>query len=255
MNLRETQQQFIKHVFHQHPNGLSTSICTDSSLSGTQRLQIYHQNIYVGLSKALTSLYPATQKIVGEDFFNAAAYHYIQQHPSTVVNLNQFGKDFSAFIAEFAPAQSLPYLPELAQLEWGYHQTSLAPDAEPLALTQLATIPQARYDQIKFHLHPASQLFSFSYPIFRIWQLCQAAQDSAENIDLGAGGEFVLLIRRQLTIEFELLSAAEFALLSAFVAGKKFADACATTLKLDANFGVANALQQHILRGLIVGFS
>lgn len=255
MNLRETQQQFIKHVFQQQQNGLSAYICADSSLSGTQRLQIYQQNIYAGLNKALTSLYPAIKKIVGEDFFNAATYHYIQQHPSTVINLNQFGENFSAFIAKLAPAQSLPYLSELAQLEWGYHQTSLAPDAEPLALTQLATIPQARYDQIKFHLHPASQLFSFSYPIFRIWQLCQAAPDNKENIDLDAGGEFILLIRRQLTIEFELLSAAEFALLSAFVAGKTFVVACDAALEIDAQFDVANALQQSILRGLIVGYS
>src|SRR5262245_37344384 len=80
--------------------------------SGTvprKRFEIYRNNVVAGLTRALAIRFPATEKIVGEEFFAAMARAFVLRHPPTSPVLLNYGDDFSAFVEGFAPAKTVPY--------------------------------------------------------------------------------------------------------------------------------------------------
>jgi hypothetical protein len=255
--LRELQHAFVKTLLAEPQQALIDRISVNGA-ANENRLQIYRNNMFISLTAALATIYPAIQKLVGEDFFAGAAHHYIQAYPSAVHNLNDFGDRFAGFLANFSPAKSLPYLSEVARLEWGCHQVFHAADVAVFNLDKLQTIPAEKYDAIKFRLHPASQLFDFTFPVLRIWEMCKMKEDereaTEETVDLSEGGVKLLAIRRALEVEIEKVTAGEFALLSALQAGNEFGNACQLALEVEPNFDVAAALNYHLSRGTLVDF-
>lgn len=233
LSLHAVQTQFCKAVWDGEAEG---------------RLQIYRNNIFITLTETLRLVYPYVEKIVGADFFDAVAARYIQRHVSCI-------DQFPDFLATFPETISLPYLTEIAQLEWTCYQVFHAPDDTPLFdFTALKNITERQYAEIKFHLHPAVRVMTFQYPVYRIWQLCRQENNSDETIDLAEGGVDLLIRRRDYEVDFHVLSKSEFVLLHALSAEKTFGEACAVALRVEPDFDVSHTLQKHIARGVIAGF-
>jgi len=252
LSLNDIQNYFKNSIFAQEKNLLNDHII-ENNISPEQRLKIYHNNIFITLTETLQSIYPTIQKLVGEEFFTATAYQYIQQYLPISGNLNDYGNHFAKFLFEFSHTKSLTYLSEVAQLEWAYHEVFHENNASIFDLKKLAAIPIEQHANLKFTLHPASRLFAFNQPILTIWQFCQ--QDNpAETLDINTDGEKILIIRRQLDISFEKLTDGEFCLLSALNTGLIFEQACALALEVEPEFNIPLKLQEHIVRGTIVDF-
>lgn len=252
--LRNLQTNFAQAIFTEEAGEIAEHICTNN-LAGTQRLQIYRNNVFICLTEALAAVYPVLKSLVGEEFFNHVAYQYVRQQPSSSGDLHDFGQTFADFITTIPTASHLPYLSEVAQMEWAYHWVFHAADCSPIDLTALATIPPSKYHAVVFKLHPASQLLAFHFPVLRIWQFCQTSPNDGETVNLDAGGCKVLVIRRQLEVELAPLSEGEFALLAALAKGQVFGEACDAALTAETNFDIAASLKYHITQGTLVKFA
>src|SRR5882724_3945962 len=101
-------------------------------IDAAERLSIYRNTSVSTLTTALRLTYPAVQKLVGDEFFEGAARVFIEGHPALSPWLDQYGQGFCAFLAEFPPASSLPYLPDVAELQWAVSRALHAPDAIPI---------------------------------------------------------------------------------------------------------------------------
>src|SRR5262249_18523791 len=86
------------------------------------RAAIYQRNLLSNLRAALGAAYPIVRRLVGDAFFNEAADRFARVHPSTSGDLHRYGESFPDFIAAYAPARSLEYLPDVARLEWAVAQ-------------------------------------------------------------------------------------------------------------------------------------
>lgn len=215
-------------------------------------IQIYHNNFYLTLTKALRGIYPTIHQLVGEEFFNQCAHFYIQKNPSQSRDLQTYGGNLAVFLAEYSPAKTLPYLSEVAQFDWATHQVYYAADSKPFDINKLTQVSEKHYQDLKFKLHRASKILSFRYPILQIWQLCQQKKKSSEIIDLAQGGLNLLVIRRHLDIEFVTLSMGEYALLSAFAENKTFREACSKALQVEPEFNVADCFNHHMKHHTII---
>jgi len=245
MKLAELQEYLLNAIVNEQP--VLDNYVINHGIPCDRRLKIYRNNFITTLIESLNSLYPSILKLVGNDFFNGVAYNYILSYPSTSGNLHHYGQHFSDFLADFLPAKSLPYLPEIAQLEWGMHQVFHEAESEPLDIKKLAAIPQEHYSDLKFHLRSASRLYSFHFPVVHIWNICQQEIESDGTVDLGEGGVNLLLIRHNLEIEFEILSAGEYIFLNNLAKSKSFGVACQNALMIEPNFNISEALKKHIL--------
>ena len=122
-----------------------------------RRMAIYRANMVAAADKALSAAYPVIRQVVGEAFFHGLAREYQRGTPSTSGDLTTFGAGFDAFMAAFEHVQDMPWLPDLARLEWAAHRAygaADAPDWEPAAL---AAIPPERQDAIRFQWSPGSR--------------------------------------------------------------------------------------------------
>ena len=265
--LHNLQNQFSSAVLSngQPDNDSRTNIfdieeaMVSGALPASRRLNIYRNNVAISLRNALKAVYPVIHKLVGDEFFGAMASDYIIRHPSHSGNLHDFGGQLSNFIAGFAPAGELVYLADVARLEWAYHRVFHAKNGHPFDIEKLQQIDTVNYGDLCFVLSPACHLVRSSYPILRIWQANQESldsiNDSSETISLDEGETLLLVTRKGLDIEFQILSAAEFSFLEACSEHKKFFIACDKANQREPECDVGEFLQKHILSQTIVDFS
>jgi hypothetical protein len=252
-SLRELQQAFADAVLHDAAAVLTH--VRDGVFPAARHLQVYRNNCFANLTDALAACYPVVRRLVGDDFFDYTADGYIRQHPPASGNLHDFGAAFPAYLAALASAQSLPYLPDVARLEWAWQRAYHAADAPVLAAEALAAVKPDDYEKLVFQLHPSAQLFDSRYPCLRIWQVNQADYQGDPKVDLDQGAEHLLVVRRRFDIEIEPLGKGEHALLKAFEQGKPLATANELAIAADADFDLASVLNRHVVAVTVTNFT
>lgn len=252
--LRELQLDFAAQVYDNEARDVDTRL-RSNGLTAARRLQVYRNNHVSSLTEALRAVYPVLHRLVGEEFFAYLAAHYVRAHPSRSGDLHEFGARMMEFAGSFPGLEAFPYLPDVARLEWNYHEVFHAAEHAPLDITRLAAIEPQQYGELKFRLHPASRLLESPYPVLRIWQVNQPDYRGGGDVDLRSGGDRVLVIRRALNVEFELLDRGDHAFLTALRDGRDFATASDAASAAQPDFNVGQALQDFVTRHVIVDFT
>lgn len=251
--LRELQHSFARGVFDADPE-IAALLLGARGQSGAAGLAIYRNNVLANYRNALRETCPVILQLIGADCFDQAVDAYARATPSLSGDLYDFGAHFGTFLATYPPTRALVYLPDVARLEWLIEASDRAPQAAPLDLARLATVPPQRLADLGFTLEPSARLFDSPYPVLRIWQVNQAGHDGDQTVDLGCGGAGLLVIRRGPGIEIEPLSGAGFGLLSAFSAGLTLGAALECALALDPAFDLNTFLQRHLPAGTFSDF-
>lgn len=250
MQLSELQQQF-KQSYNTNEKQFSVHIKSRGNLNSAQRLQIYHDSVTECLANALREIYPVCKQLVGDEFFSAMAYQYITTHPSTSPTLFDYGDLFPEFIANFAPAESVPYLADVAKLEWTSHRCYYSIDDAILDPTQLAAVPEAQQDDIIFELGHDSDIISSRYPIKRIMELHQGVDG---DIDLSQGGESVFVYKKLQTVCFDVLSVVQTEFLQGVKRGQRFGDLCEIVINHHPGCDLEQLLCEVVQHGWVIGF-
>ena len=253
--LHNLQQQFTSAVLGQDTHEIARNII-DNQFSGKQRLNIYSNNVAISLRNALRAVYPVIHKLVGDEFFGAMSRDFIANYPSRSGNLHDFGEQLSSFIGSFAPAGELVYLADVAKLEWAYHSVFHAQNSQIFNIEKLQQVHPSDYGNLIFSLSPASRLVRSPFPILRIWEANQEYNQSELNdpISLDEGETLILVLRRDMDIEFQSLNQTDFSFLSAINNKEKFFTACDAATSIENNCDIGQLLQKHILSGAITGF-
>ncbi|MGH8598001.1 MAG: HvfC/BufC family peptide modification chaperone, partial [Gammaproteobacteria bacterium] len=198
------------------------------------------------------STYPVVSAIVGEEFFEYAARQYVRKHPSLSGDLNDYGDRFPRYISSLPQTRHLPYLEDVARLEWAMQEVARASEPPAFNSRGLKQVPPARYPELRFALHPASRILHSPYPVLAIWSMHQDATSGVVNLD--AGGVRLLIIRRHLEIELEPLSRGEYEMLTALAAADPFGSAAESALAVDPDFEITVSIRDHVARRTIVDF-
>lgn len=217
---------------------------------GRRRLAAYRRGIFGNLCNALLTSYPVVSRIVGLAFFREAARRYILANPSRSGDLNDYGESFAGFIGGYPHARELPYLADVARLDWLVQATRHAADRSPVDLAILASIPAERYGDLVFELDPTCSRMDSAWPVHAIWQVNQEDYLGDMRVDFSRGGR-VLLRRDMGVVSIESLSAAEATFLDALASRTPLARATATALQADAGFDFGARLQEWMASGLL----
>ena len=135
-----------------------------------KRFNVYRNNVISSLIDALGAGYPLVKKRVGLDFFNAMARIYVRQYPPKSPLMILYGAGFPAFLTEFEPAAKVPWLPDLAHLEWARRDAYHAADAEPSGLAVLANLGAEEMMFARATLLPSTRIVRSKFPILSIWE-------------------------------------------------------------------------------------
>jgi uncharacterized protein len=218
------------------------------------RLAVYRGNTRANWLKALRGAYPIVAQLVGDEFFAGLAREYGRAHPSTSGDLNEFGDGLANFVDAFAPAQSLPYLPDVARMEWLAHSAYYAANAPVYDLSRLAALAEADYAALCCVPAPAVAVLASRWPLARIWAAHQTDFAGDIAVDLEAGPDWVLIHRPQFKVVVSALTAGEFAFLRACVRGATLAPALAAATAAGDGFDLGAALAGWARESVIADF-
>jgi len=166
---------------------------------GPPRMAVYRGNVFGNWSAALGGAFPVTRKILGEQFFDAMARDYARAHPSQSGDLHEHGAQLAGFLEAYAHTQDLPYLPDVARLEWLAHRAYYAADAAPFDVSRPTEV----------RLAPACALLASAWPLARIWEAHQEGGEP-DKVNLGAGPDLVLVHRPGWRVEVSSLRPGDF---------------------------------------------
>lgn len=217
-------------------------------------VDVYRNNYRGNLHDALAATYPVTVQLVGEEFFRMLARDYIRNYPSFSGNLCQYGEGLPRFVASYTPAQSVPYLADVAQLEWACHRAYFADDVAPLDVAKLAQVAPQHYTHLRLILDTACCVVRSPYPIAVIWQAHQPGQVQQLDIDISSGACCALVCRRQNAVEVHELSAAAADWIGRIQADVPLGQATDATCALYPEFDLQAALLQLVMQGGLAGF-
>ena len=163
---------------------------------GELRLAIYRNTCLSTLVNALRLSFPAVQRLVGAEFFEAGAREFIGREPPAGAYLNEYGAGFPPFLRGFAPAAGLAYLGDVAQLEWAVNRALHASDAPGFDLGRLARLDESARSRVRFRAHPGLSLLQLEYPADAIWRAVLDQNDAAMAAIELASGPVRLLVER-----------------------------------------------------------
>jgi hypothetical protein len=218
------------------------------------RLAIYRANMVAAADKALSAAYPVIRQVVGAEFFHALAREYQRRTPSASGDLGEFGATFDAFLAEFEHTQSLPYLPDVARLEWAAHRAYGAADAADWDAATLATVEPDRQAAIRFAWSAGLAVIESTNPIVRIWTIHQPGFDGEFGVDW-THPETALVARDGDAVTVTACSAADAHFLHASLAGAPLGEAAAAALERHPDFDLGALLGRALAQRLVCGFT
>ena len=139
ISLPELQAAFAAALEDEDAGELDTLVRANGLAPG-QRVAVYRNNTRLTQLEALAGIYPAVQRLLGEEFFAHMADLFAAMFPSRSGDLRRFGGELAEFLEGFPPTASLAYLPGV-----GY------PADRPL---RPITRPNRRpFDQVVHHGH------------------------------------------------------------------------------------------------------
>jgi hypothetical protein len=219
-----------------------------------QRLAIYRANVAASATKALVAAYPVARQVVGETFFDGLARSYQRLVPSTSGDLSDYGAAFSGFVSEFPHTQSLPYLPDLAQLEWAVHRAYGAQDAHSWDPQRLAAIAPEQQSSICFDWAAGTAIVDSNFPIVRVWLIHQPDFEGEFNVDWSVR-ERALVSREGFRVVVSALGTGDAAFIASSLAGGALGVSAERALAAEPDFDLGHLLGRLIASNVICGFT
>lgn len=234
------------------PPGLRTCNGSDPA----RRFAVYRNNVLHTLTDALADTFPVTQALVGEAFFRAMAQVYVRRQPPRSPILAFYGVGFPDFVESFAPAQSVPYLADVARLEMARVQAFHATDVATITrerLTQVMAQAEGVGERIVV-LDPSVQVLRSPHPMVSVWAAHQQEEVDLSGVDWSSG-EAALVCRQVMDVLILPVAPAT----AAFVAGLQqrqpltlaAGSAAAQLLPGETEFDLSRALALLLQHGCI----
>lgn len=213
---------------------------------------VYRNTVMKGCIDALQANYPAVLRLVGEEWFRAAAGVYARENLPAEPMLLEYGSDFTDFLAHFGPASDLPYLPGVARLDRCWIEAHIAPDDTALDPAAIASLAPDALAGVVARPHAAARWAWFDdAPVYTIWSRNRNHGNFDGDIPWCAEG--ALLTRPRDVVVWTSLDAAGNAFLDICAAGGTLAAAAQAALAVQGNADLARLLATLLEAGAFSG--
>lgn len=225
---------------------------TLAALTAQPGFAVYRNTVMKACIDALAANYPCVRRLVGDEWFNAAAAIYARAHPPHTPVLMHYGADFEHFLSTFEPAAELPYLPGVAKLDRFWTEAHVACDEPVLEPSMLALGNGNANGAWRLRLHPSARWTWFnSMPVATIWSR-NRFDEAADLGDVEWKAEGILLTRPGASVQAAPLDRAGCALLDACGAGQCAEAAVACALEADPDIDLSDLMARLLVWGAFV---
>jgi hypothetical protein len=218
--------------------------------ANTPGLAVYRNTVTRGSLDVLASTFSTVVRMVGEDWFGAAAAAYLSDHRPSTPSLLHYGADFAGWLSDFAPAQDTPYLSSIAHLDRLWWDAYFAAEAKALDPAVLSQLDAEGLETTALVLHPSVRLAAFDHNLASLW-LTHREEEGPAEFEITATPEHVLISRRDLEVSPRLISPAEHAFLTACQNGDSIMAAAGSALAIDPAAALPEIIGAHVAAGVL----
>jgi len=248
----DTQGAFAGAV-RRADEALPEGVTSHSAGRPTRRFNVYRNNFYASLIDVLAGRYAVVQRLVGEEFFRAMAKVYVEQEPPRSAMILAYGGGFADFLAAFPPVADVPYLPDIARLEWARHTAYHAADAVPLGSEDFAAIPGEQVAALTLTLHPSLSVLASEFPVVSIWET-NMFDEEVRPVGADAGAETAMILRPEMRVEVRRLPPGAATFIGALRDGQTLGEAAGHASASNERFDLAGNIAGLIDAGAIIGY-
>lgn len=198
------------------------------TLSGVERLAIYHAMYLLRLTDALRTDYPAIDHYLGDEGFRAFTERYVTRHPSRSYTLNRLGDHVPGFIRADRKLRERGFLHDLARLELAMSEAFDATCSTPLDAAAIASVPDGLWPRAQLVPSEALRLVATRWPA-AAW--FQSFKEETRHPDIRRKAEYIAVFRRGFGVRRLDLTRPAFELLDALARGRRLENAIAAVLR------------------------
>jgi hypothetical protein len=227
-SLSEFQDAFVQALYNPESTALS-------ELSAQPGFSVYRNTVMKGAVDALQANFPTVVRLVGSEWFIAAASIHARQSPPVDARLVYHGCGFAEFLDGFEHAQQMPYLGNVARLDLLWNEVHTAADEPGVDLNSLASLDPELLGSLRLRPRAAARWRWFAdQPVFTLWQHNREQRDLPQ--ELNWQGEGALLVRSEGVVRWQALD----------LGACTFLDACADGLPLGQAAQLARDVQPQL---------
>lgn len=193
-----TSQKLFSEMLEEHmaAEPFIAILQDNPNIPGQVAMEIYRNNTIGTRKRALQAIFPVTEKILGSSCFDMIAYDFVNDSPSKNSDLNYYGAGFPGFLQNLSNNEvafsELPYLKDLATLEWLYHKTYYAADDLPITKEPFADIDTT----VKLERSASSFCMKSQFPVVDIWGNHQG-NETVKEVTALTDEDFIVIFRQQ----------------------------------------------------------
>ena len=130
-------------------------------------IKAYQANGHALAERALQAAYPVVAQLLGEESFQALARAYWHATPPQLGDISQWGSGLASFVRHDQQLDDVPYLADVALLEWALHRCASAANLSVDAAS-FALLSEHEPAGIQLQLSPGCAAFTSSWPVVSI---------------------------------------------------------------------------------------
>jgi hypothetical protein len=248
-SLRELQTGLVTSL-RAPPSAALLAAVQGDGLAPAERLAIYANHFRLSLVAALATTFPVVRTLLGEACFAQCAGAFACRHPPRTPCVFAYGARLPAFLAAQPQLAGLPWLADVARLEWALNEARHAPDAAPVrgGRARLAAAPTAR---LVVTLAPCVRFFASRWPVDQIWRAHVRGELAAPLVLEDRDASLVVLRDADDEVGWLPLPRAEFAFVRAIARGRSVGCAGAVAASTDPGFNPIPLLQALLSLGVV----
>ncbi len=244
--LREFQMSFKGYLTG---SGEEAAIIAERFIANgfADNADIYRNNVRHAHVGALSAIYPAIRALVGDDYFDGLAARYANASPPVSAVLAGYGAGFADHLGSRPELSQVPFLPDVARLEWAMNEAFHAHSSFSFAPEQAAQFFADGAGELD--LVASTRLLTLDHAALEIRSA--ALEGDAETIAaLVPGRQHLAVFRVAGTVRAEPLSSGEFAFLRGLSVGGPLDSAIAAAFAAESDFSPAEALGRLLHLGV-----
>jgi len=209
-------------------------------------LDVYHNNVFSVHKRSLENNYSMVCSIMGDAAAHLMFSSYIETSLPCTGTLEDWGGGLVAFIQRYQPADTWPYLSEIAQYEWAQHIAYCAEEEPLLTPEDMKKLIAPDQKELSFDFQQSCQLMAFLHPLEEMIRIHQ--NNPSQPLPEMQGTSYALILKHQGFIKVYWLSASLFVFINRLKEGQDVEVAFAAAQVLESKFDAQEAfnfLLQH----------
>jgi hypothetical protein len=214
----------------------------DAGLTADRRIAIYRNHHRISLAAALAANFRTVAALLGAQVFDGVATDFVEASPPSEPCLSNYGTGFAAFLEAEPRLRAVPYVGDVARLDWATNKAERADDIPVFGPTDLQRASAKGLADLRLTGHPSLSLLRTRYPVLKIRDV---ARGGGGSVSLDEGGAMLMVWRNHETVDCAALDEAVYRFITVLSVGEPLAVA-AGDLAPDRLAGI---LAQYVLTG------